>query len=135
MIRRPPRSTRTDTLFPYTTLFRSGGANPAYGFRGLAGARRLGRLHRPSVRVCGAGLVEPTQPTDFVGWLARVGWVGFIDPAFECAELGWWGQPSLRISWVGWCAEAGSASSTRHSGVRGWVGGANRRSEEHQSEL
>src|SRR3546814_8113974 len=27
MIRRPPRSTRTDTLFPYTTLFRS----PVYG--------------------------------------------------------------------------------------------------------
>src|SRR3546814_10265758 len=25
MIRRPPRSTRTDTLFPYTTLFRSFG--------------------------------------------------------------------------------------------------------------
>src|SRR3546814_2033737 len=25
MIRRPPRSTRTDTLFPYTTLFRSAG--------------------------------------------------------------------------------------------------------------
>src|SRR3546814_5848785 len=24
MIRRPPRATRTDTLFPYTTLFRSG---------------------------------------------------------------------------------------------------------------
>src|SRR3546814_10045752 len=33
MIRRPPRSTRTDTLFPYTTLFRSSrfyaGAMPA----------------------------------------------------------------------------------------------------------
>src|SRR3546814_10415512 len=29
-IRRPPRSTRTDTLFPYTTLFRShGGHRPA----------------------------------------------------------------------------------------------------------
>src|SRR3546814_12604575 len=27
MIRRPPRSTRTDTLFPYTTLFRSGVAH------------------------------------------------------------------------------------------------------------
>src|SRR3546814_3287669 len=27
MIRRPPRSTRTDTLFPYTTLFRSGMAD------------------------------------------------------------------------------------------------------------
>src|SRR3546814_15635257 len=29
MIRRPPRSTRTDTLFPYTTLFRSGIDAPA----------------------------------------------------------------------------------------------------------
>src|SRR3546814_18901793 len=30
MIRRPPRSTRTDTLFPYTTLFRSPDANTSY---------------------------------------------------------------------------------------------------------
>src|SRR3546814_4413792 len=29
MIRRPPRSTRTDTLFPYTTLFRSRGERGA----------------------------------------------------------------------------------------------------------
>src|SRR3546814_18635795 len=29
MIRRPPRSTRTDTLFPYTTLFRSPRGQPA----------------------------------------------------------------------------------------------------------
>src|SRR3546814_8609195 len=29
MIRRPPRSTRTDTLFPYTTLFRSPAALPS----------------------------------------------------------------------------------------------------------
>src|SRR3546814_18655417 len=29
MIRRPPRSTRTDTLFPYTTLFRSN--RPCFG--------------------------------------------------------------------------------------------------------
>src|SRR3546814_19370235 len=28
MIRRPPRSTRTDTLFPYTTLFRSAAPRP-----------------------------------------------------------------------------------------------------------
>src|SRR3546814_3812286 len=28
MIRRPPRSTRTDTLVPYTTLFRSAGTRP-----------------------------------------------------------------------------------------------------------
>src|SRR3546814_4000636 len=37
MIRRPPRSTRTDTLFPYTTLFRSIGAG--------GGANRKGRRH------------------------------------------------------------------------------------------
>src|SRR3546814_18532047 len=35
MRRRPPRSTRTDTLFPYTTLFRSPGF--------IAGGRRLRR--------------------------------------------------------------------------------------------
>src|SRR3546814_10280143 len=38
MIRRPPRSTRTDTLFPYTTLFRSGD-QPA-GIRADARGRR-----------------------------------------------------------------------------------------------
>src|SRR3546814_1807140 len=31
MIRRPPRSTRTDTLFPYTTLFRSQAGIVTYG--------------------------------------------------------------------------------------------------------
>src|SRR3546814_13955051 len=31
MIRRPPRSTRTDTLFPYTTLFRSETSNKLLG--------------------------------------------------------------------------------------------------------
>src|SRR3546814_14564293 len=33
MIRRPPRSTRTDTLFPYTTLFRSPTQYPAHADR------------------------------------------------------------------------------------------------------
>src|SRR3546814_15046320 len=36
MIRRPPRSTRTDTLFPYTTLFRSGRAKTTIWADGLA---------------------------------------------------------------------------------------------------
>src|SRR3546814_10485000 len=39
MIRRPPRSTRPDTLFPYTTLFRSL-ADPA--FKGAIEGARLG---------------------------------------------------------------------------------------------
>src|SRR3546814_6315147 len=36
MIRRPPRSTRTDTLFPYTTLFRSQGAGDGQGEQEVA---------------------------------------------------------------------------------------------------
>src|SRR3546814_6997047 len=36
MIRRPPRSTRTDTLFPYTTLFRS---RPRASLRRAQGSR------------------------------------------------------------------------------------------------
>src|SRR3546814_10172938 len=35
MIRRPPRSTRTDTLFPYTTLFRSLGIGDRRQHRGI----------------------------------------------------------------------------------------------------
>src|SRR3546814_18271725 len=37
MIRQPPRSTRTDTLFPYTTLFRSGLVDKALGPAPLGG--------------------------------------------------------------------------------------------------
>src|SRR3546814_16834355 len=57
MIRRPPRSTRTDTLFPYTTLFRSCREHAAFpGHAGrCAGAARvlLSRIdgqHRGRVR-------------------------------------------------------------------------------------
>src|SRR3546814_14003613 len=48
MIRRPPRSTRTDTLFPYTTLFRSiVTVNLAGELDGLATlARRIAADHR-----------------------------------------------------------------------------------------
>src|SRR3546814_10834764 len=53
MIRRPPRSTRTDTRFPYTTLFRSRFAAFARGHArpGNAGLRRRrirkGRMSKP----------------------------------------------------------------------------------------
>src|SRR3546814_4538878 len=43
MIRRPPRSTRTDTLFPYTTLFRSPHGGHAHGARTVGGRRLSGR--------------------------------------------------------------------------------------------
>src|SRR3546814_20757227 len=52
MIRRPPRSTRTDTLFPYTTLFRSLCLQTA----ALCGAcARRGLIHVRRTRVRGEG--------------------------------------------------------------------------------
>src|SRR3546814_13338387 len=47
MIRRPPRSTRTDTLFPYTTLFRSAAGVPlrspaSYKLRQFLACHRAG---------------------------------------------------------------------------------------------
>src|SRR3546814_6229859 len=58
MIRRPPRSTRTDTLFPYTTLFRS----PAGATRG----GRYNEIHSitsvPALMLALAGCsAEPAQ--------------------------------------------------------------------------
>src|SRR3546814_1873364 len=46
MIRRPPRSTRTDTLFPYTTLFRSRCGRP--GRFPAVSRTPPGRAHRPA---------------------------------------------------------------------------------------
>src|SRR3546814_2061992 len=49
MIRRPPRSTRTDTLFPYTTLFRSilarGGTAMSGGYVYILANRKNGALY------------------------------------------------------------------------------------------
>src|SRR3546814_1389279 len=69
MIRRPPRSTRTDTLFPYPTLFRSAAklsrryraaphrdAQPGADVRAGEADRRIGRAYpRKPVLAAGAG--------------------------------------------------------------------------------
>src|SRR3546814_18792668 len=75
MIRRPPRSTRTDTLFPYTTLFRSHGDFTTTDFSkvrswGCGGAPLPATLIRlfagRGVKVCnGMGMTE-TGPTVFL---------------------------------------------------------------------
>src|SRR3546814_7061606 len=62
MIRRPPRSTRTDTLFPYTTLFRSKlAANPR--LREYVQERLSGQIRRPD----GSLVVGPVSPQ----WIGR----------------------------------------------------------------
>src|SRR3546814_9253855 len=64
MIRRPPRSTRTDTLFPYTTLFRSALHGAAVRARFRTGEAADSRAALP--RAAGAG-----RPT---GAVARSRW-------------------------------------------------------------
>src|SRR3546814_15114781 len=90
MIRRPPRSTRTDTLFPYTTLFRShpdralparirpfAGAAPPADARPAAGRRRRRAGHEtPGAFVGVQGAVGRNRP----------GWHGVCVPGSECRQ-------------------------------------------------
>src|SRR3546814_4805096 len=58
MFQRPPRSTRTDTLFPYTTLFRSlGTVRPAL-------APCMGRLRRDRRRYCRSCRQRRARPAE-----------------------------------------------------------------------
>src|SRR3546814_11064965 len=60
MIRRPPRSTRTDTLFPYTTLFRSSARRfPSLQGVDLGQNRVDGQPHRTFVGAGAAGAAQP----------------------------------------------------------------------------
>src|SRR3546814_9991 len=52
MIRRPPRSTRTDTLLPYTTLFRS---DMGYKRELEAACESLTKMHKRGIRVLPGG--------------------------------------------------------------------------------
>src|SRR3546814_9617741 len=116
MIRRPPRSTRTDTLFTYTTLFRSdrGRGRPAVGvadarrrLRSAGGCALLGTLRNP--RRPGADPARHPPPLARPGTLDRGGDRG--DPRRRCR------RPAARTT-----ADRGPAAL----GIR---------SEEHTSEL
>src|SRR3546814_4899789 len=71
MRRRPPRSTRTDTLFPYTTLFRSPARRPS------PCRRSTGRHRAP----CGTA-----QPARRRGWRERA--AAWVPPGASEAEVG-----------------------------------------------
>src|SRR3546814_20606169 len=61
MIRRPPRSTRTDTLFPYTTLFRSPSVPSVWTLCAAAASRFLLPKYGTGIPLL-AALQHPSQP-------------------------------------------------------------------------
>src|SRR3546814_6484645 len=113
MIRRPPRSTRTDTLFPYTTLFRS---DPVVQFGD--------RNDRRSDRIAVAQAEMPRrEPQHRVGD-PQAGVVQFVRPVDETDRA----AIEARAGRCGAEAGSGQWSKHRHPPVRS-------RSEEHTSEL
>src|SRR3546814_6897146 len=75
MIRRPPRSTRTDTLFPYTTLFRS---------LAVAALVDVQRCELPA-RIDGGAVLRPLQVERERQRLAAV-FLGAADVALRAAQ-------------------------------------------------
>src|SRR3546814_13165748 len=71
MIRLPPRSTRTDTLFPYTTLFRSSEA------------------HFHAVANLGPDLLWQNKPDGTVTW-SNEGWRNYLGQPLEAIKDGGW---------------------------------------------
>src|SRR3546814_2571863 len=101
MIRRPPRSTRTDTLFPYTTLFRSSDVRRWGG--GVPASWQLRQcIHAACVvqRPAAAGNLVVGQPQAVMAALG----LGLVQPACErseehTSEL----QSLMRISYAVFC--------------------------------
>src|SRR3546814_11126729 len=95
MIRRPPRSTRTDTLFPYTTLFRSLPSFPPpsdlrrWGGTTLPPRLKKGDLHREG-GACRVGTWQPRR--------ARPAWPSVACGASTPTATGgdWYAAPTGR---------------------------------------
>src|SRR3546814_11326723 len=96
MVRRPPRDKRTDTLFPYTTLFRSSSrVCSRANWRPIASARRVSAASTAAVRSTGAlSLAGATAPSGCasspciagppVVVVVRAVGGGVGDPAVDC---------------------------------------------------
>src|SRR3546814_8078865 len=113
MIRRPPRSTRTDTLFPYTTLFRSAARHllgdlpgrdriaAEHPARGSLPLRRLADQHAGG-RPVGCGLHAAGRPAGHLHEIGR-----------HTSEL----QSLMRISYAVFCLKKKKTkhkNTTRH---------------------
>src|SRR3546814_544442 len=73
MIRRPPRSTRTDTLFPYTTLFRSHHDAESGRGRGAKVARHRGAKADLDAEASDGRMERHDEPHGAPGRLGRGG--------------------------------------------------------------
>src|SRR3546814_16101935 len=92
MIRRPPRSTRTDTLFPYTTLFRSGHIP-----KGPHNGRPASRAPSPTPRPAPAATTHRKRPGDREGRAGRRSTAARSEE--HTSEL----QSLMRISYAVFC--------------------------------
>src|SRR3546814_2623917 len=97
MIRRPPRSTRTDTLFPDTALFRSPGAHHPAGAVGSP-ARLAALAHQLRV----AATLRSADPTNVQRELRRPG-LPRIRPEPRSEEHTSELQSLMRISYAVFC--------------------------------
>src|SRR3546814_8973233 len=79
MLRRPPRSTRTDTLFPYTTLFRS--QDPSFGLQRTY-------IKDLSLEMPNAPQIFLEQEGPNVEVSINVGGQRLADTVFECTVTG-----------------------------------------------
>src|SRR3546814_4969877 len=109
MIRRPPRSTRTDTLFPYTTLFRS-------GRRQHVGQSRVACLHAVQVEAEQAEsdqrAEEPHPQQPQAGLVAAQ-----IATPTGCGQIGEHTselQSLMRISYAVFCLKNNNKKTTNH---------------------
>src|SRR3546814_5178842 len=101
MIRRPPRSTRTDTRFPYTTLFRSPGLDVTLKVASIRGVESLGMIcSRRELELSDEheGIIELPEDAPVGEVFAK--WAGLDDRSEEhTSEL----QSLMRISYAVFC--------------------------------
>src|SRR3546814_18643260 len=82
-IRRPPRSTRTDTLFPYTTLFRSVVAQAVWG---MARSLCTGVLRATIMAIVSCIVLAWPGVSSQVGVIIAAGFIGLF--LFKPNEIG-----------------------------------------------
>src|SRR3546814_7706728 len=107
MIRRPPRSTRTDTLFPYTTLFRSlrrrSAARPDRHAGLYAEAERRGQGRRGQIAPGSRRYIASAQVRDFREFLHTRYHALLVDAAIRSEEHTSELQSLMRISYAVFC--------------------------------